>query len=101
MGRRIAGDHEHSWIGERLRRGESENYLTTYWKTSKPGILKLSTTGSRICSFGKSGTWLDPRLFGALVPLGTSCRTLRRVLMRCRLGAKSNDRDFSADRTIP
>ena len=42
--RRIAGDHEHSWIGERLRRGESENYLTTYWKTSKPGILKLSTT---------------------------------------------------------
>jgi len=50
------GDHEHFWIGVRLRRGESESCLTTYWKTSKPAILKLSSTGSRICSLGKSGS---------------------------------------------
>src|SRR5271166_4184824 len=34
----------------RPRRGESESCLMTYWKTSKPGILKLSITASRSCS---------------------------------------------------
>src|SRR5271155_1860576 len=34
------------------RRGESETCLMTYWKTSKPGILKLSITASKSCSLG-------------------------------------------------
>src|SRR6478752_4177371 len=44
--RRIAGDHKRFWIDERQRRGESESCLMTYWKTSKLGILTLSTTAS-------------------------------------------------------
>ena len=35
---------------------KSESCLMTYWKTSKPGILKLSITASRSCSLGKSGS---------------------------------------------
>ena len=54
--RRIVGDREPFWTGARLRRGESESCLITYWKTSKPGILKLSITASRSCSLGKSGS---------------------------------------------
>ena len=34
--RRIAGDRKRLWSGARLRRGESESCLMTYWKTSKP-----------------------------------------------------------------
>src|SRR5258708_32124124 len=52
----MGGAREPFWSGGRLRRGESESCLITYWKTSKPGILKLSITASRSCSLGKSGS---------------------------------------------
>src|SRR5208337_3201172 len=54
--RRIPGDRKRLWSGARPRRGESESCLMTYWKTSKPGILKLSITASKSCSLGKSGS---------------------------------------------
>ena len=58
MGRatgQIAGDRKRFWTGARPRRGESESFLTTYWKVSKSEILKRSITASRSCSLGKSG----------------------------------------------
>src|SRR5260221_12220541 len=54
--RRIVGDREPFWTGARLRRGESESCLITYWKTSKPGILKISITAPRSGSLRKSGS---------------------------------------------
>ena len=50
------GDRKRFWSGARPRRGESESCLMTYWKTSKPGILKRSITASKSCSLGKSGS---------------------------------------------
>src|SRR5208282_3713896 len=50
------GDRKPFWSDARLRRGDSESCLMTYWKTSKSGILKLSITASRSCSLGKRGS---------------------------------------------